>query len=48
MPDSAGLSVASGKSLSNWGHVEQSVRKILKTPKRSRVMLSPWELAILA
>lgn len=38
MPDSAGLSVANGKSLSNWGHVEQSVRKILKTPKRSRVM----------
>ncbi|NTF99061.1 baseplate assembly protein [Agrobacterium rhizogenes] len=38
MPDSTGLSAASGKSLSNWGHVQQSIRKILKTPKSSRIM----------
>ncbi|MBB5576381.1 MULTISPECIES: GPW/gp25 family protein [Rhizobium] len=38
MPDSTGVSAASGKQLSNWGHVEQSIRKILTTPKGSRVM----------
>ncbi|SCB41250.1 GPW/gp25 family protein [Rhizobium lusitanum] len=38
MPDSTGLSAASGKSLSNWEHVQQSIRKILKTPKGSRIM----------
>jgi len=38
MPDSTGLSAANGKSLSNWGHVQQSIRKILKTPKGSRIM----------
>ncbi|GAC1040300.1 GPW/gp25 family protein [Rhizobium sp. No.120] len=38
MPDSTGVSVTSGKPLSNWGHVQQSICKILTTPKRSRVM----------
>ncbi|NTF92587.1 GPW/gp25 family protein [Rhizobium rhizogenes] len=38
MPDSTGVSATSGKPLSNWGHVEQSIRKILTTPKGSRVM----------
>jgi phage baseplate assembly protein W len=38
MPDSTGLSAASGKSLGNWEHVQQSIRKILKTPKGSRIM----------
>ena len=38
MPDSTGISAASGKSLSNWEHVRQSIRKILTTPKGSRLM----------
>ncbi|MFJ6324083.1 MULTISPECIES: GPW/gp25 family protein [unclassified Rhizobium] len=38
MPDSAGMSAGSGKPLTNWEHVEQSICKILTTPKRSRLM----------
>lgn len=38
MPDSAGLSRASGAQLSNWEHVEQSIGVILTTPIGSRVM----------
>ncbi|NTI86032.1 baseplate assembly protein [Agrobacterium rhizogenes] len=38
MPDSTGVSATNGKPLTNWEHVEQSIGKILTTPKRSRVM----------
>lgn len=38
MADSTGLNARTGEPLSDWGHVEQSIRKILTTPIGSRVM----------
>lgn len=38
MPDSAGVSRSSGKPLSDWDHVAQSIAVILTTPIGSRVM----------
>ncbi|WP_242221702.1 GPW/gp25 family protein [Shinella zoogloeoides] len=38
MRDSAGINAVTGRPLSDWGHVEQSIRKILTTPIGSRVM----------
>jgi len=38
MADSTGLSERAGSPLSDWPHVEQSIRKILTTPIGSRVM----------
>lgn len=38
MPDSTGVDRASGKPLSDWAHVEQSIATILTTPIGSRVM----------
>lgn len=39
MASSTGISAAIGQPLSDWPHVEQSIRKILMTPIGSRVML---------
>jgi phage baseplate assembly protein W len=38
MTDSTGLSADGGRTLTDWGHVEQSVRRILTTPLGTRVM----------
>lgn len=38
MADSTGLSAFTGGALSDWPHVEQSIRCILTTPIGSRVM----------
>ena len=38
MADSTGLNARTGAALSDWGHVEQSIRKILTTPIGARVM----------
>ena len=38
MASSTGVSAQTGAPLSDWNHTEQSLQKILKTPKRSRVM----------
>ncbi|WP_158873999.1 GPW/gp25 family protein [Antarcticirhabdus aurantiaca] len=38
MPASAGVDGATGKPLTDWGHVAQSIRIILLTPIGSRVM----------
>lgn len=38
MADSVGVSTSSGEVLTDWGHVEQSIRRILTTPIGSRVM----------
>ena len=39
MASSTGISAATGQPLSDWQHVEQSIRKILMTPIGARVML---------
>ena len=38
MADSTGVNAATGKPLSDWDHVTQSIRKILTTPIGARVM----------
>lgn len=38
MADSMGISAATGGALSDWSHVEQSIRCILTTPIGARVM----------
>lgn len=38
MADSTGISARGGAALSDWDHVQQSIRKILTTPIGSRVM----------
>jgi uncharacterized protein len=38
MSESAGVNATTGAALSDWGHVEQSIRKILTTPIGARVM----------
>lgn len=38
MVDSAGVSAANGKLLTNWDHVQQSIHKILTTRLNTRVM----------
>jgi phage baseplate assembly protein W len=38
MADSTGVNAATGKPLSDWDHVQQSIRKILTTPIGARVM----------
>lgn len=38
MADSTGLNAEAGSPLSDWPHVEQSIRKILTTPIGARVM----------
>lgn len=38
MADSTGIDAATGGALSDWSHVEQSIRKILTTPVGSRLM----------
>jgi uncharacterized protein len=38
MADSTGISAVRGRALSDWEHVQQSIRKILMTPIGSRVM----------
>jgi uncharacterized protein len=38
MASSTGISGVTGAPLSDWEHTEQSIRCIMKTPKRSRVM----------
>ena len=38
MADSVGVSAVTGRVLTDWQHVEQSIRKILTTPIGSRVM----------
>lgn len=38
MAGSLGVSAVTGKRLSDWKHVEQSIGKILKTPIGARVM----------
>lgn len=38
MADSTGVNAVTGKPLSDWEHVQQSIRKILTTPIGSRVM----------
>lgn len=38
MASSLGVSAVTGKRLSDWQHVEQSIGKILKTPIGARVM----------
>lgn len=38
MPDSTGINAVTGEVLSDWPHVRQSIRKILMTPRGSRVM----------
>src|SRR4051812_34238524 len=39
MPSSTGISARMAKPLSDWDHVQQSIRKILLTPIGARVML---------
>lgn len=39
MPDSTGVHSSTGKPLSDWQHVEQSIKTILNTAIGSRVML---------
>lgn len=38
MPSSTGINAATGAVLTDWDHVQQSIRKILTTPIGSRVM----------
>lgn len=38
MADSTGVNAATGKQLSDWSHVQQSIRKILTTRLNTRVM----------
>lgn len=38
MADSTGVNAVTGQALSDWAHVEQSIRVILSTPIGSRVM----------
>lgn len=38
MADSVGVSASTGQVLTDWGHVDQSIRRILTTPIGSRVM----------
>jgi len=38
MASSAGIDAVSGRPLTNWDHVQQSIRVILTTPVGSRVM----------
>lgn len=38
MPSSTGINAVTGKRLSDWDHVQQSIRIILSTPIGSRVM----------
>lgn len=38
MPSSTGVNAVTGAPLSDWGHTQQSIRKILKTPIGARVM----------
>lgn len=38
MPSSTGINAVTGKRLSDWDHVQQSIRIILTTPIGSRVM----------
>jgi hypothetical protein len=39
MPDSTGLSAANGKSLSNWGHVQQSRWQFARMGSRRQEIL---------
>ncbi|MCP6362631.1 GPW/gp25 family protein, partial [Klebsiella pneumoniae] len=38
MADSTGVNAATGAALTDWAHVQQSIKKILTTPIGSRVM----------
>ncbi|MFK0384988.1 GPW/gp25 family protein [Agrobacterium sp. NPDC090273] len=38
MPSSTGVNAVTGAPLTDWGHTQQSIRKILTTPIGSRVM----------
>lgn len=38
MSDSTGISASTGRALSGWEHVQQSLDKILRTPIGARVM----------
>lgn len=38
MADSVGINAVTGRVLTDWEHVEQSIGVILRTPKGSRVM----------
>lgn len=38
MANSAGVNAVTGKLLTDWDHTQQSIRKILTTPKYTRVM----------
>ncbi|MQB19656.1 baseplate assembly protein [Agrobacterium tumefaciens] len=38
MPSSTGVNAVTGAPLTDWDHTQQSIRKILETPRGSRVM----------